>query len=86
VSSETGSAELIATIRRTTTSSSDINSTESWRHGQVEARSDQELHPERVTDKGAVDSVRDFLRNLGKKPVCARSIATNLSRPGATAR
>jgi HicA toxin of bacterial toxin-antitoxin, len=27
-----------------------------------------EPHPERVTDKGAVDSVRDFLRNAGFVP------------------
>jgi HicA toxin of bacterial toxin-antitoxin, len=27
-----------------------------------------EPHPERVTDKGAVDSVRDFLRNAGVAP------------------
>jgi HicA toxin of bacterial toxin-antitoxin, len=27
-----------------------------------------EPHPERVTDKGAVESVRDFLRNTGLAP------------------
>jgi hypothetical protein len=27
-----------------------------------------EPHPQRVTDKGAVDSVRDFLRNAGFAP------------------